>query len=99
MTNSQIIKENVTLVVAADWEHDSEKTLCFENWMDEFGVDVSLTDAPNQYDRLQELFEDCCEKLLRESRKSMAAGCGKCGGWTTYGGMSHRSEDWPCTCG
>ena len=95
MSKAKAIRSEVTQTVAKEWEADPEQTCFFDDLMGACDIDVSLTNRPNEFDRMQKVFEDRCEVVLKNSRMGEhgpAAACKQCGGWTSFGGMSQHSE-------
>lgn len=90
-TKAEKIENRVTLEIAEEWDKEQEQTLLFDGWMDAWNIDVSLTNRPDEFDRLQDVFEGKCQKLLNLERRYVAA-CMACGGWTRHGGMSHHHD-------
>jgi hypothetical protein len=63
-TNKTKIDNYVTATVAKDWDENPEKTMFFVEVLADLEIDLTLRDNPDQFDFLQNHFEDAVEATL-----------------------------------
>jgi len=63
-TNKTKIDNYVTATVAKDWDENPEKTMFFVEVLADLDIDLTLRDNPDQFDFLQNHFEDVVEANL-----------------------------------
>tara|TARA_R110000751_G_scaffold300728_1_gene412643 strand:+ start:39 stop:467 length:429 start_codon:yes stop_codon:yes gene_type:complete len=62
---AKAVEAEVTITVAKEWAKTREQTIFFDDLMDRADIDVSLTNRPGEFGRLQEVFEDRCEVVIQ----------------------------------
>ena len=58
------LRAYVTLEVAREWNLECEKTIFFDDVLGELNINVTLTNNPDKFEALQEVFESFCERML-----------------------------------
>lgn len=63
-----IIHSNLTLGVAKEWQESSEKLLEFDYGFNTQHLGLSCTDDADLFDYALNIFEACCEQMLKLTR-------------------------------
>lgn len=63
-----IIHSNLTMGVAKEWQESSEKLLEFDYGFNAQHLGLSCTDDADLFDYALNIFESCCERMLKLTR-------------------------------